>query len=312
VLQVIFSPLKRRPFIASSEKRSRLLSPMFFFLLGIGPFASSSSCQRCPSPKERAALLRKEPCAPITLRLLSYNVLVDPIFIETRIPALLNVLREAQADVIALQEVAPWFYRILMAQAWARAYNHTAYDPRASGGQFILSRLPLRKSSLYVLPGRQLRTAVFAQISLDNQVVAVGTTHLESLLEDGAVRARQLEELFSLADRHSSAILMGDFNFGDKEEPETSHLDKRYRDLWRELKRGDPGYTWDIERSEMARQGSFPDEPSRRLDRVLFRVDGFIPKSVKLVGDRPVPPSIFPSDHFGVLGEIERPCRHES
>ena len=68
-----------------------------------------------------------------------------------------------------------------------------------------------------------------------------------------------------------------------------------------------PGYTWNIEESEMARKGSFVGEPSRRLDRILVRLAGYRPKSATIVGDSPArgrEKNIFPSDHFGLVAVL--------
>jgi hypothetical protein len=69
----------------------------------------------------------------------------------------------------------------------------------------------------------------------------------------------------------------------------------------------DPGYTWNIEVSDMARKGSFPGEPSRRLDRILVRSNVWVPEKIRIIGDKPVVPKnkeLFPSDHFGLIATL--------
>ena len=78
----------------------------------------------CRSQRQarRRAVLQTEPARPTTrtLRLVTWNVLADPVFKAQRVPELLRVLAHANADVIALQEVAPWFLRALHDAAWVR------------------------------------------------------------------------------------------------------------------------------------------------------------------------------------------------
>jgi hypothetical protein len=74
------------------------------------------------------------------------------------------------------------------------------------------------------------------------------------------------------------------------------------------LRRGEAGCTWNIEKNEMARRGSFPGEGSRRLDRILIRSRTWKPKAVRLLGTEPLSTErkdLFPSDHFGLLAVFE-------
>jgi endonuclease/exonuclease/phosphatase family metal-dependent hydrolase len=129
---------------------------------------------------------------------------------------------------------------------------------------------------------------------------------MESYLEDGPVQAVQLDRMFARLRGAEHALLLGDLNFGDGE-PESSHLEAGYEDRWIALHPGLPGYTWDIDRSDLARDSSFRGEPSRRLDRVLLRSSVWRGGAVTILGDRPVHPGktdLFPSDHFGLLADL--------
>jgi endonuclease/exonuclease/phosphatase family metal-dependent hydrolase len=247
-----------------------------------------------------------------TLTFATYNVLAEETPTAARVPPLLAILRDADADVIALQEASAWLIRDLMKQEWVqKGYQARVPEggPVNPGGQFILSRLPFREVGFKVLPGPQRRTVLTATLDAGGRRLAVATTHMESRLEDGPVRAKQLDAIFPLLRDADDAVLLGDLNFGDGEEPDTSHLDKAFADLWLTLHPGKPGFTWDMEASDMAKKGSFPGEKSRRIDRILVRSAVWQPKSVRIVGDQPVKPgdkTLFPSDHFGVVGTVER------
>jgi poly(A) polymerase len=240
------------------------------------------------------------------LTFVTYNVLADRKDAAKRVPALLKLLENSSADVIALQEVAPWFMKALFAQEWTRKYHPAPAreDTQAPGGLLILSKTPILKHGFYRLAGRQGRGVLAVKLKASGRELLVATVHLESPLESGRIRAKQLTSVLGLLGDKDDAVLLGDFNFGDGEQPETRTLPKSYVDPWPLLKKGQPGYTWNIEKSDMARRGSFPGEKSRRLDRILMRSKFWKPKSVSIIGDTPVKKgdkSLFPSDHFGLM-----------
>ena len=266
------------------------------------------------------------------LTILTYNVLASPIYTELRTRAILEILEKSDAHIIALQEVDEWFLEALVAAPWVKERYHLSADdgqPVAPGGQLILAKQPLRSLSVLVMPGRQRRTLMIAELDIRGRRLRVATTHLESFLEDGPVRARQLDGIFDLLKQADDAVLMGDLNFGDGDQPETAHLDPSYLDLWRELLPKDPGFTWNMRENPLARIGAFVGEPDRRLDRILLRSDAWRPRSIALIGDHAVatrpltrddrrliempnrPPvagtediEVFPSDHYGLTATL--------
>ena len=248
-----------------------------------------------------------------SLNLLTYNVLADQADAEARAGKLLEIIGDADADIIAFQEAAPWFIERLRQRPWAKGYHLTLSggENRAAGGLVIMSRLPIICRTYVPLAGRQRRGFLLARVRVEDSTFSVGTVHLESLLEDGPIRARQLDTAFAQLAEAEDAILMGDFNFGDAEEPETTSLVAEYADLWLALRPDQPGLTWDIDRSVMARRGSFPGEPSRRLDRILLRSRLWRPADIHIIGGRPVAEGglVFPSDHFGLCARIETASR---
>src|SRR5262249_34663454 len=162
----------------------------------------------------------------------------------------------SDADVIALQEVVPWFSAAVVKEEWARGYQMPKIKPEDAGGQWILSKMAIEKASVHKLPGPQGRTVLIASLKIGNRKLDVATTHLESPLQDGPVRAKQIDAILPRLRDADDAVLLGDFNFGDGE-PEEKKLDAAYVDVWRSLKPSESGMTWNIEASDMAKKGSF-------------------------------------------------------
>ena len=242
------------------------------------------------------------------LVVMTYNVLADPIEADKRLKAIIDIILSNQPDIIALQEVAPWFLDGLLNDSQvSAAYEGASFGQSnpAPGGQYILSRYPIRESKAIRLSGRQGRTAIVVSIDIDGVETLVATTHMESALADGPIRAGQLGELFELVEGSNEAIVLGDFNFGDGENEE-SRIPGNFVDAWNELRQGDSGFTWNIESSPMAKRGSFPGEQSRRIDRVLFRTATYRADEIRIVGDKPISAdgSLFPSDHFGLVATL--------
>jgi tyrosyl-DNA phosphodiesterase 2 len=265
-----------------------------------------------PSPELPAAdPPQRQAVAARTLTVLTYNVLADRVAEDARVPALLKLIEQADADIIALQEVTSWFLEALMQAPWVRdGYHTTMHDGEAAAvrGLFILSRFPITRTYANLLPGGQGRAILAVALDVDGREMRVATVHMESPLDQGPVRARQLDMVFELIGGAEQAILLGDLNFGDREQPETEHLHKDFIDVWRTLRPAEPGYTWNMEQSEMAKRGSFPNETSRRIDRILVKSKLFKPKSIRIIGSTPVTadqPGVFPSDHFGLVGRLE-------
>ena len=274
----------------------------------LGSVAAGLGCRGLEPPAESTGNKKTDEVEPAGLSVLTYNVLADRVGVRQRIPVLLDLMDQARADVLALQEVADWFLGPLHEQGWTRGLHACTFEGRraAPGGQYILSRHPILDSRALVLPGRQRRTVVISRVEVAGAPVDVATTHMESFLEDGPTRALQLDAIFAELSGSGDAILAGDFNFGDGE-PESAHLDPAFTDAWTHLYPNDPGFTWNIERSQMARAGSFEGEESRRLDRILVRSRRWIPAEARIIGDHPVEVGrgeLFPSDHFGLVARL--------
>lgn len=259
------------------------------------------------------------------LRVLTWNTLWDRydsehIATAERRPLLLEALREADADVIALQEVEPGLLRMLLDTEWVRREYVVGADPAGRDvddtGLLLLSRVPVREAGVLALGPHKAVAAVVVETERGPLVVAV--THLSSdHSKDGAVRREaelaRIAEAFAGVD--AGVVLVGDFNDGTGL-PETS---LGMRDAWSEAHgRGDTTPTFDPGAnplaavsclSALASMSSPPGVSSlsglaARLDRVLLRADELRVEAARLVGDAPGPGGLYASDHYGVLVEL--------
>ncbi len=245
------------------------------------------------------------------LVVVSWNVLADASEREVRLPALLDVLRAACPDVIAVQEVTPWFSAALAAAPWASDLKRVSGDADQPfpGGLALFTHLPLLRQQVVHLPTAMGRCGIVIEVASPGGPLSFAVVHLDSYLEDGPMRARQLRTMATALQGREQVVFLGDFNFGDGAE-ETAALPAGLLDLWPTMHLNDPGFTWDIARSPMAKRGSFPGEHSRRLDRVLLRSAYWRPNAMNLLGSDPVANTgglVFPSDHFGVRVVLSAP-----
>ena len=243
------------------------------------------------------------------IKVLTYNVLADKNYRSLRIVELLKLISKEDADILAFQEATSWFIEDLKTFGLLKKYHACEIKNKvqATGGLLILSKNKISNLIIKHLYSRQSRMLLVAETKIKGVTFKIATCHLESPLDSGGLRAIQLAQFFKELKDKPNCIFMGDFNFGDKETPESKALDKNYKDIWLALHKDQKGFTWNIEESPMAKAGSFPNEKSRRLDRILFKSEILKPVSCKIIGNKPVKLSkeIFPSDHFGLVAEFK-------
>ncbi|MFB8032341.1 poly(A) polymerase [Streptomyces sp. NPDC056004] len=244
------------------------------------------------------------------LTLLTWNTLwdrydSDRIDTARRRPLLLDALRVADADVIALQEAEPVLLTLLLAAPWVRdGYTFWA-DPAgrdvADCGLLLLSRVPVREAGLHVLGPHKAVAAVVVDGPYGPVTVAV--THLSSdHSADGAGRRdAELADLATgLAEVEGDVTLLGDFNDGG----DTPQDRLGMADAWSRVHGADDRTpTFDPSVNPLAAVSSLSGRASR-LDRVLVRSERLRPAAAVLLGDVPAPDGLYVSDHFGVRVEL--------
>ncbi|TMR07772.1 polynucleotide adenylyltransferase [Nonomuraea turkmeniaca] len=243
------------------------------------------------------------------VRVLTWNTLWDRYdsgHIDTarRRPLLVAALEEADADVIALQEVEPALLSMLLSAPWARARYTLGTDPEGEdvddGGLLLLSRLPVREAAWHVLGPHKAVSAIVVDTADGPLTVAV--THLTSdHADDGQVRRR--EELAQIAEGLAGVggdlILAGDFNDGT--DAPASVLG--FRDAWTEAYGPDQTPTFDPHANPLAALASLSGRAAR-LDRILLRGRPRV-VSAALRGDTPTPEGLYISDHYGVEAVLD-------
>lgn len=248
----------------------------------------------------------------VSIKLLTYNVWFSDEYIDERSIALLGILKDSNADLMALQEVTYHFLQVLLMQEWIRRDYYISDikgDTFSAYGVILLSRFPVKTLYQFDLPSYMERKLILAELIVKGETFKVATVHLESMKESADVRAEQLSAIFPLLDNANSAVLMGDFNFFPSTKKEDSNIDDNYSDLWNELRADEPGYTINSVVNTMLCK-NLSIKVMSRIDRIIFRRanSGWRAKKIDLLGISAISkqtPDVFPSDHFGLLCELE-------
>lgn len=274
-------------------------------------------------------LQRKSPPQTDTrLRVISWNVWWQFGAWQQRAPAILQTLRDLDADVICLQEVWGEKGRNFAEHLAADLGYHHVYAPGATlndvrMGNAILSRWPILNHeiiALYDQPNdEELRVAIHAEIDGPRGKIPVFCTHLNWQQHHSHIRQRQITDLVEFIDQtcrknrswKMPPVICGDFNADPISEEirmmtgQTTCPVKNlvFHDAWHFGSDRGVGYTWDNINPNVAE--TF--EPDRRIDYIFVgwpQPDGlgYVTKC-QIVGDQPVD-GVWPSDHFALLAEL--------
>ena len=232
------------------------------------------------------------------LRLATFNIWHNQGDWPARLRLLVETLRAADADVIALQEVLEDAAVGLPNQARTIAAALGGYEVRFSSvdaegaprryGNAILSRLPVLAHDWKKLePLDDYRTAIRARVDLHGRALDVVNTHLARRPGQAATRARQIADLMAwLPGDGTPLVVMGDFNAEQTDAGLAALTGPRF---FSALPAGAAATTLN------PAMGHAP----RVIDHVFVEAARFAPASAAIIGETATH-GVHPSDHFGV------------
>lgn len=236
------------------------------------------------------------------LRLVSFNIWHNQGDWTARQPLLIEAIRSADPDVIALQEVLedaavglPNQGRTIADALGGYEMHFASTDPEGAPrryGNAILSRLPvLAQDTRKLEPLDDYRTAIRVRVASGAQPVDVVNTHLAWQPEAAAVRARQIADLMAwLPEDGTPLVVMGDFNASQDDAGLNVLTSPRFISA---LPRGAAETTLNPAKSH----------PARVIDHIFVEAARFEPLSSGVLGGSPTSGE-YPSDHFGVAASI--------
>jgi endonuclease/exonuclease/phosphatase family metal-dependent hydrolase len=228
---------------------------------------------------------------------------------------LATVLAAADADVVCLQEVDRHFgarsedvdQALLLSRAldmrlaWGPAIDEPRGDDetvRRQYGNALLSRLPIRDTTVHRLPGDgEPRSALRVEVDVGGRRLWVITTHLTT--QSAEARAAQAKTLARLHDGPGKAVILGDFN-ARPDAPELAVLRHRFADAWELARDRDDQAGWrfwqhDAGRTHPARW------PHKRIDQVWVTPGIGVPAARVLDGAGA-------SDHLPLVVDLDLPA----
>ena len=236
------------------------------------------------------------------LRVATFNIWHDKEDWAARLPLLVEALRSADADVIALQEVLEDAAKSLPNQAETIAAALGGYsvhfvspDPAGSPrryGNALLTRLPvLDETSKKLEPLNDYRTALRLRVNSAGRPVDFVVTHLAWQDHEGPVRARQIGDLLSWLPRDGvPLVVMGDFNApladsGLVPLAAAGLVPAR------------------LPASVLTTLNTAKGHKPRVIDHIFAEPSRFAIGEARLIGDQPSA-GVHPSDHFGVAAAL--------
>lgn len=241
------------------------------------------------------------------LKVVTFNIWHNQGDWAARQPLLVQSIVEADADVVALQEVledaavglpnqAQTLADALSASGRPYSMHFASTDPEGAPrryGNAILTRLPvLAHDSRKLQPLDDYRTALRVRVEAFGRPIDIVDTHLAWQEDAGAVRARQIADLLSWLPRDGTPlIVMGDFNAPLSDSGLSTLTGVRF---FSALPRDSVATTLNPAKGH----------PNQVIDHIFAETEFFAPGSASLIGNTPTAGE-YPSDHFGVQATIK-------
>ncbi len=165
------------------------------------------------------------------LNILSFNINKD----NQHVAEIIAIIRDAKADVVAIQELSPWLADAANQQL-ADAYPYRALHPQSDfSGQGVLSRFPITSDEFWQINLGHQRVA----IDWNDQSITLFNVHpihpLRGIHFDGASRAEEINDVLRRAEGNPDPLLIaGDFNMTNLSD-DYAHVTNRYADTYQQV-----------------------------------------------------------------------------
>lgn len=264
--------------------------------------------------------------SPITMRVVTFNLLNDSTYWDERAPLIVEGLRSLDPDVIALQEVslpsnnAAWIAERLHGY---QAFLCPKTGPRGLiEGEALLSRLPVEDHAVLAF-GRQGRVAHRITVRTSAGPCVIGNAHLYFSAFNDVTRRFQVQRLLGWLPEGTPTVVCGDFN-AEPSYASLALMRRRFRSAYAVVHGTEPAYTCptlldrgpgvrhSVRRLALRILGWIlrPGKPSWQgtLDYIFVSPEVQV-RDCALVLDRPSPthPRIYPSDHMGLMATLALP-----
>jgi len=263
---------------------------------------------------------------PTTLRIVTFNLLNDSTHWAERAPLIVAGLRSLEPDVIALQEVrlpdnnAAWIADRL--EGYETFLCPKTGPLRLIEGEAVLSRLPVEEHTALAFR-RQGRVAHRIRVRTPAGPVSICNAHLFFSAYNDVTRRLHVKRLQAWLPEDMPTVVCGDFN-AEPGYGSLALMRRRFRSAYAVAHGAEPDYTCPtpLDRGPGFRHGVRrlalrvlgwilrPGQPSWRgtLDYIFVSPEIQVDRC-ELVLNAPDPanPSIYPSDHMGLMATLRVP-----
>lgn len=249
-----------------------------------------------------------------SLSLVTFNIWFDEYYKLERLSETMSLCKGK--DIICFQEVTqPKVLQAILGTSWVQNEYYIS-DVQGNTvspyGVLILSKIPLLKFSFHKMHTNMERFFLCMHLILNNELVQIGTVHLESL-NNQKLRKSQLITISKVLTAKTN-IFCGDFNFcsyrnwnindKDLENKVLEEIVPEYIDVWEKYGNG-KGYTFDSEVNKMLEH-----HEQMRYDRIMIKSKEWKTKEIHIIGNQQFAKTqknqpLFPSDHFGLSLNLE-------
>lgn len=127
----------------------------------------------------------------------------------------LQVLKDVNSDIIALQEVENEKLIVRLKEALGHQYHAFAINKKSSIGLGIISKYPILEEKSYTLKGyERFRPILYTKIKIENEEINFYTNHFPSLKHEDSFRLAFAKSLKYYIEQNNDKkyIVIGDFN----------------------------------------------------------------------------------------------------